>query len=205
MQDFPSTVIALVGPTAVGKSTLEKHLVNQGCSRMVSFTTREPRAGEVDGADYHFVSFGHLEEMELSGSLIEQVEYAGNVYGLSEECVWAALNKKEAPAAVVVCDPHGLAQLRKYLQLRSIKVFGVYLHQPLELLFERILERLARDVANGKVGMEGYYAKRILTMISDFPTWPYMGKYDLRLGPEELQSPPQELAEMVLRAATVTD
>lgn len=50
--------LVLVGPSGAGKSTLVKHLLAKNPEAFhfsVSSTTREPRAGEVDGTHYHFV------------------------------------------------------------------------------------------------------------------------------------------------------
>lgn len=201
MEISNNVVIALVGPTAVGKSTLERALVAQGCTRMVSLTTRQPRAGEVHGVDYFFVTEAEFENSEAVGELIEQVEYAGNLYGLSSACVWAALDNTEAKATVVVCDPSGLGQLRKFLEPKGIKVFGVYLHQSLRVLISRVLDRYRRDVEAGKESVEDYYAERIFTMMSDFPNWPYMGVYNLRVGPEVLAFPPERIASTILETA----
>ena len=46
-------MIILVGESASGKSSIEKYLVdNYGYNKIISYTTREPREGDVDGVDY---------------------------------------------------------------------------------------------------------------------------------------------------------
>jgi guanylate kinase len=47
----------------------------------VSATTREKRAGEIDGEAYFFLSPDEFEEMSKRGDLLEQAVYAGNRYG----------------------------------------------------------------------------------------------------------------------------
>ena len=65
------TVIA--GPTAVGKGTVVRHLVESHPEILlsVSATTRSPRAGEVDGVDYYFVSHEEFDQMIANNELLE--------------------------------------------------------------------------------------------------------------------------------------
>jgi guanylate kinase len=76
--------VVLCGPSGVGKSTLIKQLFSEftdvfGFS--VSHTTRSPRAGEVDGRDYHYVTRDDMERRIKNGVFIETAEYSGNLYG----------------------------------------------------------------------------------------------------------------------------
>ncbi|AWO84166.1 guanylate kinase [Gordonia terrae] len=74
-------LIVLVGPSAVGKSTV----VAKVCAAMpdvyfsVSATTRDPRPGEVDGRDYHFVSAADFDKMIAADELLEWAEIHGGL------------------------------------------------------------------------------------------------------------------------------
>ncbi|MFC9980034.1 guanylate kinase [Gordonia sp. NPDC127522] len=74
-------LIVLVGPSAVGKSTV----VARVCAAVpdvyfsVSATTRDPRPGEVDGRDYHFVSAGDFDKMIAADELLEWAEIHGGL------------------------------------------------------------------------------------------------------------------------------
>ena len=76
-------LFVISGPSGAGKSTviarLLKRLDNTYFS--VSATTREPRRGERDGIDYHFVSHDRFREMIEKDELLEWAEYVGNYYG----------------------------------------------------------------------------------------------------------------------------
>lgn len=69
-------VVVLSGPSAVGKSTvvrcLRERIPNLHFS--VSATTREPRPGEVDGVDYHFVGPARFQQLIDEGALLEWAE-----------------------------------------------------------------------------------------------------------------------------------
>ncbi|MFB5761412.1 guanylate kinase [Paenibacillus medicaginis] len=78
------SLIVFQGPSASGKSTLQSLL---GLPRVVTWTSRRPRPGEVNGRDYHFASRERLEEMFRSGLMIEINEYKGNYYGTSLQSI----------------------------------------------------------------------------------------------------------------------
>src|SRR5690349_23042068 len=81
-------VFVITGPSGVGKGTLIRTLRERvpGLELSVSATTREPRPGEEDGVDYHFLSASDFEGRLAAGKFLEHAEYAGNRYGtLSSE------------------------------------------------------------------------------------------------------------------------
>lgn len=77
-------MIVLSGPSGVGKSTVIAELMsNRPMYFSVSYTTRQPRVGEVDGINYNFVSREEFERMITAGELLEHTQYQGNYYGTS--------------------------------------------------------------------------------------------------------------------------
>ena len=78
-------LIVLSGPSGVGKSTVISELLSerQDIYFSVSFTTRQPRVGEADGVNYHFVDRATFERMIANEELLEYAEYIHNYYGTS--------------------------------------------------------------------------------------------------------------------------
>ncbi len=78
-------LIVVSGPSGVGKSTVISELLSerQDIYFSVSFTTRQPRVGEADGVNYHFVSREAFEQMIAREELLEYAEYVHNYYGTS--------------------------------------------------------------------------------------------------------------------------
>jgi guanylate kinase len=76
-------LIVITGPSGVGKGTLVRSLL-EGHPELylsISATTRTPRAGEVEGKDYYFLTRASFEAAIETGQLLEWAEYAGNYYG----------------------------------------------------------------------------------------------------------------------------
>ncbi|MBI2683786.1 MAG: guanylate kinase [Actinobacteria bacterium] len=85
------------GPSGAGKGTLIDAVLPRipDLQIAISATTRDARAGERDGEDYHFLSRETFLERVGRGDFLEHVEYAGNLYGtlraeveriLAEDC-----------------------------------------------------------------------------------------------------------------------
>lgn len=132
-----SMVIALVGQTASGKSTLARYLEQHGFERIILYTTRPKRDGERDGLDYHFLSDDEFTEKAECGFFAETTEYNaefGHVrYGTSKE----SLETLNGVNKVVVLNQGAVIRL-KYV---GYDIFVVYLDMPQEVLMRRALRR----------------------------------------------------------------
>ena len=76
-------LLVLSAPSGGGKSTIAKQLLNarDDLGYSVSATTRPMRAGERDGADYHFVTRAEFLRRVEAGEFLEWATYAGELYG----------------------------------------------------------------------------------------------------------------------------
>ncbi len=83
----------LSSPSGAGKTTLSRRLLaeEEGVAMSVSVTTRDPRPGEVDGKDYHFVTPKTYDAMVASGELLEYATVFDNKYGTPKKQVMESL------------------------------------------------------------------------------------------------------------------
>lgn len=100
-------------PSGAGKTTLCRRLLSMmpGITFSVSYTTRPPRTGEVDGRDYVFVDEAGFRRMAESGEFAEWAEVHGNLYGTSGRMLEEAL--AEGADILLDIDVQGARQLRE--------------------------------------------------------------------------------------------
>ncbi|MGH8150857.1 MAG: guanylate kinase [Steroidobacteraceae bacterium] len=79
----------LAAPSGAGKTSLVKALLERvpAMRVSVSHTTRKPRAHEVDGREYHFVSTAEFERLAAEGAFLEHAKVFDNSYGTGREAV----------------------------------------------------------------------------------------------------------------------
>ncbi|XP_071349043.1 guanylate kinase isoform X1 [Trachinotus anak] len=95
--------VVLSGPSGAGKSTLLKKLMKEYDSVFgfsVSHTTRNPRPGEENGKDYHYVTREVMQTGIDNGDFIESAEFSGNMYGTSK----AAVQDVQAKNLICILD-----------------------------------------------------------------------------------------------------
>lgn len=100
-------------PSGAGKTTLCNMAVEHfpALEHSVSYTTRAPREGEIDGIHYKFVDDATFDEMESAGEFVENALVHGNRYGTSGSDLLKLLN--EGTDIMVEIDVQGASQLRE--------------------------------------------------------------------------------------------
>jgi len=125
-------------PSGAGKTSLVGELlkVDTQISLSVSYTTRQPRPGEVDGREYHFVSEQKFEQMLEQGEFLESALVHGNHYGTSQR--WINGQRSGGSDILLEIDWQGAAQVRKLMP----EAIGIFILPPsIEALTRRLNER----------------------------------------------------------------
>lgn len=126
-------IVAFLGPSGAGKSTLQKEL---GLGPVVTWTSRPPRHGEVNGVNYHFTSKDCILDMLNQGILLEHTEYKGNLYATPLESIHSIIARKEVCS--IVLDANGIRELKRRYDYHVL-ILGVF--APFEECRERLLKR----------------------------------------------------------------
>jgi guanylate kinase len=121
-------LLILSSPSGAGKTTLSRKLQDRFADLRfsVSHTTRTPRANEVEGRDYHFVTRAEFETMAAKGTFVEWAEVHGNLYGTSLEEIEKARNTPGCGGILFDIDYQGARQIRAKLP----EVVGVFILPP---------------------------------------------------------------------------
>ena len=129
----------LCGPSGSGKSTVMKKLMAEfgeyfGFS--VSHTTRQPRPGEEEGRDYHYVTRETMQQLVEEGQFIENAQFSGNMYGTSKTAVEDVL--ANGKICILDIDVQGV----KAVKGTDLSPLLVFIKPPsLETLEERLRAR----------------------------------------------------------------
>ncbi|XP_032421872.1 guanylate kinase isoform X1 [Xiphophorus hellerii] len=151
--------VVFSGPSGAGKSTLLKKLIKEhenvfGFS--VSHTTRNPRPGEENGRDYHYVTREAMQAAINNGEFIENAEFSGNLYGTSKASVQAVQAKNLI--CILDIDMQGVKNIKK----TDLNPMYISIQPPsMEILEKRLRDRnteseesLQKRLHAAKVDME---------------------------------------------------
>ncbi|HEU4763390.1 MAG TPA: guanylate kinase, partial [Gemmatimonadales bacterium] len=108
-------LVVLSAPSGCGKTTIARRLLAErpALGYSVSATTRAPRAGEVAGQAYHFLSPEEFERRVRAGDFIEWAEYAGHRYGTLRSEIERILGSGRT--AILDIEVQGARQVRRHM------------------------------------------------------------------------------------------
>ena len=124
-------------PSGGGKGTLVQRVLKvQNLSYSVSYTTRAPRNGEVEGREYFFVTTEQFEAMREAGEFLEWAHVHGKLYGTSRDQVSREI--REGRDIILEVDVQGAASVRELVK-DSVSIF--ILPPSVEILRQRLVAR----------------------------------------------------------------
>ena len=128
-----AAMFVLCGPSCAGKDTLINLLLAKRpeLAKVITNTTREPRAGEEDGKSYYFSTKEAFKEAEARSEFLETAEVHGQFYGTTQKAVHAVYDQGKLP--VCILDVQGV-------QTVSAKwpISVVFITAPLETIERRV-------------------------------------------------------------------
>ena len=136
-------MVILSSPSGVGKTTLTKKIQQkyQSFKISVSHTTRSPRSNEVDGVDYHFVSYEKFQEYIKQDKFYEYAKIFENYYGTLKKNVDDTIKSNDI---IFDIDWQGADQIKnKKLDYKLITFF--LLPPSKKILFQRLSNRDMKD------------------------------------------------------------
>uniref|UniRef100_A0A8D0F155 Guanylate kinase n=1 Tax=Strix occidentalis caurina TaxID=311401 RepID=A0A8D0F155_STROC len=202
--------VVLSGPSGAGKSTLLKKLLKEyenvfGFS--VSHTTRQPRPGEVNGKDYHFVTREDMQKEIDAGEFIEHAEFSGNMYGTSKGAVQAVQARNQI--CVLDIDIQGVKNIKR-TDLNPIYIFV----QPpsMDILEKRLRDRkteteesLLKRLTAARVDLELSKSRCLQVMCAGRGDGKEPGLFDLVIINDDLEKAYSELKEVLLEEIKKTE
>ncbi len=172
--DSAGSLFVVAAPSGAGKTSLVRALLADRplLQLSVSFTTRGPRAGEVNGRDYHFIDREEFERRREAGDFLEWAEVHGNLYATSRR--WIEERIRAGVDIVLEIDWQGAVQVQ---QLFADAV-GVFIVPPsIDALRERLEQRgqdstevIERRVAAARAELKQAHRFQYVIINQDFAT-----------------------------------
>lgn len=184
-------LFVISAPSGAGKTSLVQRLlaINSGIQLSISYTTRAPRPGEVDGRDYHFVSRESFVQMAERGDFLESAEVYGNLYGTSQR--WINAQLESGNDILLEIDWQGAAQVRKLFSA-AISIF--ILPPSIEALHIRLNGR--------RQDSDEVIAQRLAAAREDIS---HVAEFDYVIINDKLEDALQQLNAVVIAARQLRD
>lgn len=176
-------IVIFSGPSGVGKDTLLNFwtFANSRVRRVVAYTTRQPRTGEVNGVDYNFVDVQTFLEMAERGDFLEFKEVHGNHYATPLKDMEAMLN--QGLVAVLKIDVQG-AMTAMDLRPDALSIF----------ILPPSWEELERRIRSRALDTEEQIATRLLNAREELEL---AGKYKYAVVNDDVQRAVAELEAII--------
>lgn len=183
---MPGNLYIISAPSGAGKTSLVQSLLKHDphIDLSVSYTTRDPRSGEQNGKDYHFVSRETFLEMAKRGEFLESAEVYGNLYGTSQN--WIRQEIDRGRDILLEIDWQGAAQVRRLFP----DCISIFILPPSMAALEQRLRGRGKD-------SEAVIAKRMAAATADVS---HVAEFNYVIINNDLNDALQELAAVVLSA-----
>ncbi|RZI41056.1 guanylate kinase [Herbaspirillum sp. HC18] len=137
-QNSSGSLFMVVAPSGAGKSTLVNALLAQepAIKLSISFTTRQPRPGEMHGREYYFTTVEDFLKRREAGEFLESAEVHGNYYGTSRLVI--EKDMKAGCDVLLEIDWQGAQQVKKEFP-QAVEIF--ILPPSIAALEERLTKR----------------------------------------------------------------
>ena len=141
---YTGSMLMVVAPSGAGKSSLVNALLQKDpdIGLSVSFTTRAPRPGEVNGREYNFLTESEFVKRKEAGDFLEWANVHGNYYGTSKS--WIESQMQNGKDVILEIDWQGARQVQKIIP-EAIWIF--ILPPSIQTLEDRLRKRAQDDEA----------------------------------------------------------
>ncbi len=180
---MPGTLFIVTAPSGAGKTTLVSGLLERDplVRLSVSYTTRAPRAGEVNGQHYHFIDVPAFRALRDQGEFLEWAEVHNNYYGTSKR--WLEEQTRAGRDILLEIDWQGAQQVRKVFP----KAVGVFILPP-------SVEELERRLRGRGTDSEDVIARRVLGARGEMR---HVAEFDYVIINEDLPAALEDLVAVV--------
>ena len=176
-------LVVYTGASGVGKGTIMERLLadNDNLRLSVSATTRDPRPGEVDGVNYHYVSLDEFNKMIEEDQLLEYASYCGNMYGTPKAAALELLN--QGYDVMLEIEVKGYQQVKRLFP-DCVTIF----------VLPPSLEELERRLRNRGTEPDDVIKERLKTAVEEME---YAPQFDYRVINDDIDRAENEILDII--------
>lgn len=166
MKRQQGVLFVVSAPSGAGKTTLCKAITEsmENLTHSISYSTRHPRAGELDGRDYFFVTEERFQAMVAAGDFAEHARVHSNLYGTSKRVLDDMI--REGIDVILDIDTQGAHQIKGAY---ASAVFVFIMPPSLAILEERLRSRRSDREQDIRMRM-----RRAVDEIRDYTRYDYI-------------------------------
>jgi len=178
-------LFVITAPSGAGKTSLIEAVMREDPSLKisVSYTTREPRKGEKDGVDYHFVDESTFKRMRERGEFLESAEVHGYHYGTAKRVIAEAMARGDD--LILEIDWQGAAQVRRIFP----DCVGIFILPPSVEELERRMRARGQD-------SDAVIRRRVQNAREELQ---HAGEFNYAIINKDFDTAKQELAEILCK------
>jgi len=176
-------LFVIAAPSGAGKTSLIEAVMRADPSLKisVSYTTRQPRKGEKDGVDYHFVDESTFKRMRERGEFLESAEVHGYHYGTAKQVIAEAMARGDD--LILEIDWQGAAQVRRIFP----DCVGIFILPPSVEELERRMRARGQD-------SDAVIRRRVQNAREELQ---HAGEFNYAIINKDFETAKQELAEIL--------
>lgn len=180
---MPGNLYVVAAPSGAGKTTLVRLLLEREAKVQlsVSYTTRGPRPGEMNGREYHFVDAGEFQAMIERQEFLEWAEVHGNFYGTSKK--WIADQLADGRDVLLEIDWQGAQQVRSIFP----QAIGIFVLPP-------SMDELTRRLTGRGTDSADVVARRLAAARAEMR---HVGEFDYVIINDQLEQALDDLCAIV--------
>ena len=180
--------LVLCGPSGVGKSTIVARITTEfpdAFGFSVSHTTRQPREGEVDGVNYHYVDVETMKTAIEKDEFIEHAVFSGNMYGTSKAAVKTVMD--QGKICILDIDMQGVIQIKK----TDMNPLFVFIKPP-------SMDELERRLRGRQTETEDSLKRRLSVAAAELEYGETPGNFDLIIVNDDVEAAGEKMKRFIM-------
>jgi len=186
-------IFVISGPSGVGKTTLVDIVLQNntfGVERVITYTTRKQRPGEIDGIHYHFIDSQTFEQKIKRGDFLEYSQSYGAFYGTPIDII---VHEKAGKSFIIIADLSGAIAIKAII---SNAILVWLLPSSMHELYNRLSNRIGST--------SDLVKKRMIIAYNELFLINKLIEFDYRVIADQIDSSVQKILQILKQSFVIS-